>query len=636
MYTTATFCSAPFASSVGFSCSDQRLSLSNTTFPCPAIGRNLTETATKAKYLGGIFSVMPARESGLSTENDAQFQVGAQSSSPHSPQEATLLGVQHEDTSLVKKEVDDDTDLDSKNMANAPFVNKVWKIVNDPANHKYIRWVSGGKAIQIVDKEGFEKQLLPFYFKHKRFTSFVRQLNMYGWHKVQDLSAGTMQSSEEHWQFANPYFAQGHPELLRKIVRNKGHKPGQPSDVNFSSNLVGSGGVTSNSNNPPLAEAENCQDLKAILNELEQIKSRQIIIGEDLGRMRKDNEMLWSEYYQTRERYDKHSQMLSRILRFLATVYGNQFKILDLTNPNPPSAAAAGILGGSADHQQQQQYLGLPPANDQDYTSPIYQYNSNIHDLQEIEQMQHQIDEANTPSSVTSSKAPSSKSSSVSNSNAESTTLNFPADSHPNSIIRGGPVPTYKHHPAINRALLPSRLSSQVNPLQSSGPPPANAQSPRRIGHLNGIHSPRITAASPAPQNQLIKATNAHFGSPEFSQFETPAPATQPQSTPQLQELPASFEDPDKLFPELEDLNHTPNMPPLTSQELELISREVASNGTSLQNIHDWLSKQTLDNYNDEDQFNVDDFLASEDGDAGKEKSEEAVSEPGRKRVRVG
>ena len=72
---------------------------------------------------------------------------------------------------------------------------KIWSMVNDPANHDYIRWNDDGKTFQVFQREDFMKIILPKYFKHNNFASFVRQLNMYGWHKVQDINNGTLNQS---------------------------------------------------------------------------------------------------------------------------------------------------------------------------------------------------------------------------------------------------------------------------------------------------------------------------------------------------------------------------------------------------------------------------------------------------------
>ncbi|CAN6652840.1 hypothetical protein TRVA0_026S00738 [Trichomonascus vanleenenianus] len=183
------------------------------------------------------------------------------------------------------------------------FVGKLWSMVNDPANQEFIRWMPDGESFQVLGREQFERMVLPRYFKHSNFASFVRQLNMYGWHKVQDVTSGAMyQSAEgETWQFKSPYFIRGREDLLDNIVRNKGSKNAGSDDEE--ENPVG--------------------DIRLIMDELRHIKSNQQAIGEDLLRIRKDNQLLWAENIQTRERHQKHAETLERIMRFLASVYGS-------------------------------------------------------------------------------------------------------------------------------------------------------------------------------------------------------------------------------------------------------------------------------------------------------------------------
>lgn len=192
------------------------------------------------------------------------------------------------------------------------FVMKIWSMVNDPNNHDYIRWNDDGKTFQVFHREEFMKNILPRYFKHNNFASFVRQLNMYGWHKVQDISNGTLSKDDENngeevLQFENPNFQRDREDLLNNIIRNKSTNQFEGNDLNN-------------------------YNLQLILSELEQIKMNQLAIGEDLRRVRKDNTTLWNENYLTREKYQLQAQTLEKILKFLATVYGNSGKILEVEN----------------------------------------------------------------------------------------------------------------------------------------------------------------------------------------------------------------------------------------------------------------------------------------------------------------
>jgi osomolarity two-component system response regulator SKN7 len=49
---------------------------------------------------------------------------------------------------------------------------------------KYLDWSATGDSFVIKDKHHFEKNILVQHFRHCNFSSFVRQLNKYGFKKV--------------------------------------------------------------------------------------------------------------------------------------------------------------------------------------------------------------------------------------------------------------------------------------------------------------------------------------------------------------------------------------------------------------------------------------------------------------------
>lgn len=63
--------------------------------------------------------------------------------------------------------------------ADACFANTMnWQnsIVNDPTNDSLVRW-SGDDVVDVLDVAAFSHQILPQYFSHNNWPSFVRQLN---------------------------------------------------------------------------------------------------------------------------------------------------------------------------------------------------------------------------------------------------------------------------------------------------------------------------------------------------------------------------------------------------------------------------------------------------------------------------
>lgn len=61
-----------------------------------------------------------------------------------------------------------------------PFLNKCYDMVEDPSTDSVISWsLPGGDSFLISDVPQFSVTLLPNYFKHNNFSSFIRQLNIY-------------------------------------------------------------------------------------------------------------------------------------------------------------------------------------------------------------------------------------------------------------------------------------------------------------------------------------------------------------------------------------------------------------------------------------------------------------------------
>ena len=70
--------------------------------------------------------------------------------------------------------------------ASAPgFVSKLFEIFSDSNRRSGVcGWARDGTTIVVQRIAEFERTVLPHYFKHNNYTSFVRQLNMYNFHKT--------------------------------------------------------------------------------------------------------------------------------------------------------------------------------------------------------------------------------------------------------------------------------------------------------------------------------------------------------------------------------------------------------------------------------------------------------------------
>ncbi|AMD21359.1 HER080Wp [Eremothecium sinecaudum] len=220
------------------------------------------------------------------------------------------------------------------------FINKLWSMVNDPVNQSLIHWSDDGKSFIVTQREQFVHEILPKYFKHSNFASFVRQLNMYGWHKVQDVKSGSIQSnSDDRWEFANENFIRGREDLLNKILRQKSNSTSKDGPYGMSVNSSGNNNLSG-----VLISNGDEVDITILITELETVKYNQMAIAEDLRRISKDNEMLWKENLLARERHQNQQQALEKIVKFLSSLYGsNTTRLLSdhLFHEQPTSAMNA-------------------------------------------------------------------------------------------------------------------------------------------------------------------------------------------------------------------------------------------------------------------------------------------------------
>ncbi|OCH86530.1 hypothetical protein OBBRIDRAFT_737805 [Obba rivulosa] len=108
----------------------------------------------------------------------------------------------------------------SKPMGTNNFVTKLYQMINDPKSAQFITWTELGTSFVVQNVGEFSRTILGSHFKHNNFSSFVRQLNMYGFHKINRTPRAQRTSADvQTWEFSHHKFLRGRPDLLEEIKR---------------------------------------------------------------------------------------------------------------------------------------------------------------------------------------------------------------------------------------------------------------------------------------------------------------------------------------------------------------------------------------------------------------------------------
>lgn len=115
------------------------------------------------------------------------------------------------------------------------FVHKLRVLISDPKHANLIFWNLDGRSFMVTNIDEFSKDVIPLHFKHNNFASFIRQLNMYGFHKLNRSPRGLRaDASVQTWEFSHPKFLRDFPDLMSEIRRTT-----LETDTSYKSSSIG-------------------------------------------------------------------------------------------------------------------------------------------------------------------------------------------------------------------------------------------------------------------------------------------------------------------------------------------------------------------------------------------------------------
>ncbi|KAL8896216.1 MAG: hypothetical protein Q9207_007815 [Kuettlingeria erythrocarpa] len=245
-------------------------------------------------------------------------------------------------------------DAQAKRKQIPPFIQKLSSFLDEYRNTELIRWSENGDSFIVIDEDEFARTLIPELFKHKNYASFVRQLNMYGFHKKVGLSDNSMRASERKnkspSEYYNPYFKRGRPNLLWLIHKPKNQQSrgggrgnrsrqedglldedveelydvDQPNHGNQAA--VDSSSMRQGRQALMIGNGGASQDLTVVHEELQAVRKQQQMIANLLQKTRAEHEQLYGQAANFQKLHDRHESSINAILTFLATVYSRNLE----------------------------------------------------------------------------------------------------------------------------------------------------------------------------------------------------------------------------------------------------------------------------------------------------------------------
>ncbi|XP_023037699.1 heat shock factor protein isoform X4 [Drosophila willistoni] len=178
------------------------------------------------------------------------------------------------------------------------FLAKLWRLVDDAETDNLICWNKDGSSFIIQNQAQFARDLLPLNYKHNNMASFIRQLNMYGFHKITSIENGGLRFDRDEIEFSHPCFKRNFPYLLDHIKRK----------ISNTKSTVDEKSVLKQ------------ETVSKVLNDVKNIRGRQDTIDSGFSVMKQENEALWREIASLRQKHAKQQQIVNKLIQFLISI----------------------------------------------------------------------------------------------------------------------------------------------------------------------------------------------------------------------------------------------------------------------------------------------------------------------------
>ncbi|KAI0529059.1 hypothetical protein KFK09_001604 [Dendrobium nobile] len=202
-----------------------------------------------------------------------------------------------------------------------PFLSKTYDMVDDPATDSIVSWGPGNNSFVVWNVPEFSRDLLPKHFKHNNFSSFVRQLNTYGFRKV----------DPDKWEFANEGFLKGQKHLLKNINRRK------PSSAHSQQQMLPP--------NTPSSALGACVEVGkfGLEEEIERLKRDKNVLMQELVRLRHQQQGTDNQLQTLTQRLQGMEQRQQQMMSFLAKAMQSPGFLAQIVQQNDSNRRIVGV-----------------------------------------------------------------------------------------------------------------------------------------------------------------------------------------------------------------------------------------------------------------------------------------------------
>ena len=190
----------------------------------------------------------------------------------------------------------------SKVNKSESFLSKLHDILKNSSYNKIIHWDTDGKRVIISDVVNLCNIVLPKFYKHHNYSSFVRQLNLYGFHK----SKGITKCGDSYE--LDTFHSKATKEEINQIVKpNKKMK-----------NLVEyikSNQKEESTDNDFVSTGSQDEVLKFLFEKTEENAQNSLILRKEMDELKEENIKLNNEIKELKSLLNSHANLIEKILK---------------------------------------------------------------------------------------------------------------------------------------------------------------------------------------------------------------------------------------------------------------------------------------------------------------------------------